>query len=442
MITKRLTEELKKSVIYQMYLRSFTPEGTLKSAEKKLESIKEIGVDIVYLCPICEADGDMRTEYWSNRQNSSGLGNPKNPYRISDYFKIDEEYGTDVDLKSFVKTAHSFGLKVMLDLVYFHCGPEAVFIKEHPEYVLCDENGEVIYGEWHFPQINFKSQKLREYLTENMLYFVKEFDVDGYRCDVGDRVPLDFWSEAIKAVKEIKPEIIMLNEGDKPEYIEKDFDFNYNFGWANGVRSAFLKKEPATITQEKWNWYQSLIKNNRGLRAIENHDITNDDYENRIEKVLGHDAVEAMFVLNFMMDGLPLIYNGNEVCDSARHSIYSNRFYGGFCIDWNSVPEETINHRRRILKRLSDIKKTVTEIYDGSVEFLKNNNPENVVIVKREKDKKVYIAINVTSDTQKVTFVSTQPQTVVLKKESAAYCFENGNLNITLPPYGYIVLNE
>ena len=440
MTVKNIPDELKKSVIYQMYLRSFTLEGTLKSAEKRLESIKEIGVDIVYLCPICEADSDMRTEYWSDRQNASGLGNPKNPYRISDYFKIDEEYGTDEDLKSFVKTAHSLGLKVMLDLVYFHCGPAAVFIKEHPEYVLCDETGEVIYGEWHFPQLNFKSHKLREYLTENMMYFVKEFDVDGYRCDVGDGVPLDFWSDAIKTVKKFKPEIIMINEGDKPEYIERDFDLNYNYGWASGVRSAFLKKEPATITQEKWNWYQSLIKNNRGLRAIENHDIANDDYENRIEKVLGHDAVEAMFVLDFMMDGLPFIYNGNEVCDSARHSIYSNRFYGGFCIDWNSVSKETINRRRRILKRLSDIKKTVTEIYDGSVEFLKNSNPDEVITVKREKYKQVYVVINTSANSQNVTFLAEMPETVIIQKEKTSYNFENGILSVNLPPYGYIVI--
>lgn len=442
MIAKNLSDELKKSVIYQMFLRSFNAAGTLKSAEKMLEGIKELGVDIVYLCPICEADDDEKYEYWSDRQKASKLGNPKNPYRIKNYFKIDSEYGTDEDLKSFVKTAHSLGVKVMLDLVYFHCGPNADFIEENPEFVMRDEKGDIIYGEWHFPQLNFKSAQLREYLIENMLYFVKEFDVDGYRCDVGDKIPLDFWSDAIKKVKEIKPSLIMINEGDKPEFIEKDFDFNYNYGWAVGVRCAFLGKNPATIIEEKWNWYQSLIKNNHGLRSIETHDITNDDHENRIEKTLGHNAVEAMFVLNFMMDGLPLIYNGNEDCDIAQHSIYSNRFYGGYHIDRSGVPKEAADRRRRILKELSDIKKNVSEIYDGTVEFLKNSNQDRVVTVKRERDKKVYVIVNTSDDNQITEFTASEPKQIIIAKENTSYKFDNDTITVKLPPYGYIVLSE
>ena len=200
MKARKMSDELKKSVFYQIFPRAFTSEGTLEAAEKMLPEVKEIGVTHVYLCPIFEMDDDMDKSHWSDRHAKSGFDNPKNPYRMSDYYKIDPEYGTDDDLLSFVRSAHKLGLKVLLDLVYLHCGPKAVFIKEHPDFILRDEAGNPVDLDWHFPGINFESRELREYLWRNMEYFVEKFDIDGYRCDVGDRVPLDFWIEGRKRI--------------------------------------------------------------------------------------------------------------------------------------------------------------------------------------------------------------------------------------------------
>ena len=122
---------LKNAVIYQIFLRPFTPEGTLKSAADMLPHLASLGVDILYLCPVAEADDDPRPEFWSPRQKHCGLNNPKNPYRIKDYFKIDPEYGDDDALKDFVRDAHELGMRVILDLVYYHCGPAPAFLAEH-----------------------------------------------------------------------------------------------------------------------------------------------------------------------------------------------------------------------------------------------------------------------------------------------------------------------
>ena len=121
-----------KGVIYQLFLRAFTLDGTLKAAEKMLPHLAELGIDIVYLCPPVVADDDMNEDHWSERQKKSGIKNPKNPYRLKDYFHVDPEYGTDQDLKDFVRRAHDLGMKTLLDLVYYHCGPTAVFLEEHP----------------------------------------------------------------------------------------------------------------------------------------------------------------------------------------------------------------------------------------------------------------------------------------------------------------------
>ena len=154
--------------------------------------IKSLGVDIIYLCPVFVSDDDMNREGWSKRQKASGLNNPRNPYRMKDYFNVDSRFGTNQDLKDYIATAHSYGMKVILDLVYFHCGPTAVFIKDNPDFLVRDEKGNVKNGRWNFPQLNFDNPKLREYLVKNMVYFIKDFDADGYRTDVEPAVPADF----------------------------------------------------------------------------------------------------------------------------------------------------------------------------------------------------------------------------------------------------------
>ena len=108
-----------------------------------------------------KTDEDRTT--WSERQISFKTNNPKNPYKIADYFNVDEEYGTNEDLKEFVKEAHKNGLKVLFDLVYRHCGKNAVFIKDNPDFVLRNEDGNFFAeGEWSFARLNFKNKELRE----------------------------------------------------------------------------------------------------------------------------------------------------------------------------------------------------------------------------------------------------------------------------------------
>ena len=137
--TARISPDyLQNGVIYQLFLRVCTPEGTLRSAMKLLPHIASLGATIVYLCPIAEADDDPDPRYWSERQRKAGTNNPKNPYRIKDFFAVDPEYGTRDDLQAFIREAHRCGLRVMLDLVFYHCGPKAVHLAAHPEYALRD----------------------------------------------------------------------------------------------------------------------------------------------------------------------------------------------------------------------------------------------------------------------------------------------------------------
>ena len=276
-----------KSVIYQLFLRAFTPEGTLNAASELLPHLAELGIDIVYLCPICVHDPDENPDFWSDRQKASGCNNPKNPYRISDYYHVEPEYGTDDDLKRFIRRAHGLGMKVMLDLVYFHCGPTAALIDEHPDFVMRNDDGSIINGQWHFPKLNFDNPALREYLFDNMVYYVNDFDVDGYRTDVGDGIPLDFWEEARRRLDKINPDLIMLNEGFSATSMVNAFDVLYGFHWASTLRNMLLSGKPVSTLSTTWlEDHERLPEGALMTRHYDNHDLASDDYGHRFERVL------------------------------------------------------------------------------------------------------------------------------------------------------------
>ena len=379
------------NIIYQIFPRTATKDGTIKAAEKLLGHIAGLGVDIVYLSPFYEMDDDPREEFWSDRQKASGLGNPKNPYRMNDYFKIDEEYGTNEDLKSFVNSAHRLGLRVVFDLVYFHCGPRAVLIDINKDFVKRLPDGTPDNGQWHFPKLNFDCQELREYLWNNMEYWVKNFDIDGYRCDVGDEVPLDFWAEGVKRVKEIKPDFIMLNEGIKEEFTKsKVFDANYCY-W--GIDNIYECGE------------KNINKNLKGIKDIdkkvicfENHDTASDAYENRYERKFGKNACDAMFVVVLTCGCVPFFYNGNEIADSCRHSLWNNRFHGkNLCVDWSEILTAKGQERIALIRELSNLHHNLPAISRGDIELLSDSkyvaafkktleNQEVIVIANTSKE--------------------------------------------------------
>jgi len=116
-------------ITYQIQPRAFVKGSQLKEMTKKIPELADIGISILYMCPVFVADDDP--EGWSPRQKKSKTNNPRNPYRMKDYYHVDPEYGTDADLREFVKMAHKHDMRVMLDLVYLHCGPNAVFLKDN-----------------------------------------------------------------------------------------------------------------------------------------------------------------------------------------------------------------------------------------------------------------------------------------------------------------------
>lgn len=144
-------------------------------------------------------------------------------------------------------------MRVLLDLVYFHCGPTAVFLQEHPDFVQRDEKGEIRYLDWHFPGINYDSPELRAYLWENMEYFVRRFDVDGYRCDVGDMCPLEHFGRKDCRGWRRSGRIFSCSTRDrKPSYMERAFDMSYCFGWCYALAAVLKGESTASSLAGEW----------------------------------------------------------------------------------------------------------------------------------------------------------------------------------------------
>lgn len=383
---KAAPEFLKDSVIYQINLRTFTPDGTLRAAERLLPHIAALGADLVYLCPVTLADDDPRPEFWSDRQKQSGLNNPKNIYRVGDYYAVDPEYGTDDDLKSFVRTAHGLGLRVLLDLVYYHCGPSAAFLAEHPDFAVRDENGEIRNGHWHFPELNFASSGLREYLWRNMEYFVREFDVDGYRCDVAGAVPLDFWEEGRRRIDALKPGLVMLaeSEGDRRDEQRAAFELNYGMTFIWSFPAVLRGEKPASALREAREQRRAeALPGARFLAAFDNHDLANDQYDDRIEK-LGPERIEAALAFCFALDGVPLLYCGQEIADSHRHSIFREPFLRPrLVIDWSNAVTPAGERRMRFLKELIALRRRTPALTRGETAWLDNPYPDELLTFRR-----------------------------------------------------------
>jgi glycosidase len=422
--------------MYQMFLRPFTPAGTLKAAERKLPMLAELGIDIVYLCPICLQDDDMDRSGWSPRHHVSTSADPRNPYRIKDYFTVDPEYGTAQDLHDFVATAHGLGLRVLLDIVFFHCGPTAVFLNEHPAFVQREQSGEIKNGQWRFPMLNFDCTELREYLWDNLEYWLREFNVDGYRCDVASCVPLDFWDEARRRMERVNPEVIMLSEGERQAEPEFAFDMNYTFAWNNRtVLPVFAGKMPAAKLREVWEQQQRAFpEGTRFIRYTDNHDIANDAFENRPERAWGFDGMNAALTLLFTIDGIPFVYNGQEIADGGRHSIYKGV---GSPIEWARADSDTGRARFALVRKLCELRHTEPALFDGALTWLDNAAPDAVVAFVRDAgEARILVVINARGEAVNTSLQLPAGETYE-PLLSAGAALAGGTA--ALAPFGYVV---
>jgi glycosidase len=428
---------LEHATIYQIWMRSFTPEGTLRAATAKLPYIADLGVTIVYLSPIQRQSTDTRVEYWSPRMRQSKAGGSKNPYRIADYDAIDPEYGTEADLRMLVATAHKLNLKVMMDVVFYHAGVDSVLMRR-PEFFLHTPEGSITLGPWNFPVLNFANQDLRAYLIRNLVHWAKDLGVDGFRCDVAGRVPLDFWEDARAELDKVNPNIVMLAEADVPEHQLRAFDISYNFPYYTALVSVVRDGEPATRLKEQWEKARAAFPAGaRFLHYNDNHD------RERADVVFGQKGALATSVLNFTLDGIPFVYNGLEIGDTTPNDIMSHA-----PIRWDIGTFPAVAPRRELFKRLFQLRREEPALSTaGELLWLKNSRANDVVsFMRRKGDQEVLVAINLSNRKCTVLLDDVGDDAGLfqdlIRQQAVAFPVSDGKLRLDLGAFGFVVAKK
>ena len=452
-------EYLKSAVVYQVVLRNFTRDGTFKAATEMLDHVRSAGIDVVYLCPFVEMDCDMDRSGWSPRQIKSGFITPKNPYRISNYDRIDPEYGGDADFKAFNDKAHALGMKVYMDLVYLHCGPNNVIKDMFPDAFQKNADGSVRMTRWHFPYVNFESKGVRKYLIDSMLHWMS-LGCDGFRCDVGDQVPIDFWVEAVTACQKVNPELVMINEGRKAEWLEKAFDACYAWPWSYSIRNFLTPSLHGQATAKK----KTLDEKMPGVREYEaqipkdalmfcfmdNHDTAADDWENRFDRVNPVEAGNAAFVLTFLRRGLPLVFNGNEIADNSLNTFFAPVEDAGRArktVDWARALQPAGQKRLALIRALAKLRHENPVFADGTQEWITGGEKLGAIaFVRRLGGKAVFVAANLTDNDVEFKAVTGGAPVVPVNGRDARFIAERGELSADgtcrLGPWGYVAVES
>lgn len=305
-----------ESVIYSVYVRNFSAAGTFAAVEAELPRIRDLGVNVLWFLPIHPIGR-------KNRKGSLGC-----PYSISDYMSVNPEYGTLEDFKRLVARAHELGMKVIIDLVINHTSFDSVLMDNDPAHFKpVHQQVAAAWGWDDVVDLDYSNPKTREAILDMMLYWVRECDIDGYRCDVAFLVPHDFWKESISAVRAIKPEILMLAESDDPLLYFDGFDLTYDWGLLyllEGVdRGDFPLSDVGNYVQAQYDYFPA--GHNR-LLFIENHDTE------RAMSVFHPENVGVFQSLITVLPGVPLIYNGLEIGAKKRPDLFERD-----PINWETV---------------------------------------------------------------------------------------------------------
>ncbi|MDO4228497.1 MAG: alpha-amylase family glycosyl hydrolase [Capnocytophaga sp.] len=380
----------KNATIYQINTRQFTQEGTFVAAQKQLPRLKELGIDIIWLMPI-------NTIGEKNRKGTLG-----SPYSVKDYYGVNPEFGTLGDLKNFVKEAHKLGMYVILDWVANHTAWDNELTEKHPEWYQRDYKGDFRPTPWwdwsDIINLDYSNAELRKYMTEAMKYWVKEADIDGYRCDVAGFVPVDFWNNVRKELDAIKP-VFMLAEWESRDLHAEAFDMTYAWTWYDAVHKICKKQADVNQLYIYYSWNESAFpENSMRMTFVSNHD--KNAWEGTMYEAFGEGLKNAI-TLSVIGEGMPLIYNGQEAGNSKRL-----QFFEKDPIVWK---EDEIG---QLYKRLFDLQKRSTVLWHAhwGARMIKvpNNNESQILSFVRQNDKeKIFAVFNFSDKTQKITFKET-----------------------------------
>ena len=403
--------------IYEVNIRQYTEEGTFAAFTKHLPRLKDMGVKILWLMPVTPI---------SFKERQGALGSY---YACSSYTTVNPEFGTADDFRKLIEVAHNNGMKLIIDWVANHTGCDHEWTLQHADWYAKDVHGNFMERNgWHdVIDLNFDVLEMRMALIKAMQYWVKEFDIDGFRCDMAHLVPLDFWLEAREQCDALKT-LFWLAECEVPEYHEA-FDVSYAWEWMHV--SEKLAKQVASLQhlRDVFNKYSNYLPGAQKLYFTSNHD---ENSWNGTEYEKYGPAAKAFAVCTCTWPGMPLIYSGQELPNLKRL-----KFFDKDQINWK--PEIALHD---FYKSLLELKAGNVAMHSGATLLVLHTGEDyNILAYLLTKDaSKVLVLLNL-SPNDKIQFTVSNH-----KLEGAYYNLFSGlqyalnsNQNFELQAWEYAV---
>ena len=358
------------AVLYEMNIRQFTAEGTFRAASERLPFLRSIGIDAIWLMPIYPIGVE-------DRKGSLG-----SYYSISDYKGVNPEFGSEVDLRDFITKAHALGIKILFDWVANHTARDARWISERPlDWYERDSEGRAkVPWDWSdTAKLNYTNKEVWRGQIDAMRYWVEQFGIDGFRCDMAMLVPIEFWQEASAELHAIKSDIFMLAEAEEDNLFEGAFNMSYQWNIhhimcdiAKGVRRVWDMRN--AMYAERQRYPREAMR----LSFTSNHD--ENSWSGSEQSRFGR-ALEVMMAMTFLMPStMPLIYTGQEV--GYDHSF---AFF-----DRDPIPADMYKecYATELYRRLSDLKHSQRALdageRGGDVIEIENNAKDCMMTFVRE----------------------------------------------------------
>ena len=419
----RSRPDLEGATVYQVWMRAFTQQGTLQATAARLPYIADLGASIVYLSPLQSA---------STAGGAAKGWTLAGPYGIKDYSRIDPEYGSEADLKALTGKAHELHLKVIMDVVLYHMAVDNELMKL-PGFFMHAPDGRAILGNWGRPRPDFGNPQVREWLVENLVHWVRDDNLDGFRCDVAGGVPLSFWQQARAALDRVNPRTILLAEAEMPDQQLDAFDINYNFSYLKETLQPILTQgESAARVRELWQKQKSLWPQGaRLLYSTDNHD------QERATRLFGEKAAYAANTLNFTLDGVPFLYNGQEIGD-ATPTNYPERtpipWLVGEKSAWAHQQEATLAR----YKKLFQMRRQEPALSRGELIWLNNSDPQSLVtFLRKSGSDEILVIVNLANRQVTATIdlaaADFMPATDLLTGRRVSTAFSPGRISFPTP---------
>ena len=413
------------AVLYQLNTRQFTPEGTFKAAQAQLPRLAKMGVDIIWLMPI-HPIGEVE------RKGSLG-----SPYAVRDYRAVNPELGTEAEFRAFVDEAHRLGMKVILDWVANHSAYDNPLTLSHPEWYTRTPEGALTSPagtDWSdVADFDYAQPGLRRYMTESLVYWVREFGIDGFRCDVAGYVPTDFWETARAQLDKVKP-VFMLAEWEQRDLHRRAFDATYGWGWKEAMQRLVKSGEGAGPMRGYYaGQYETWPRAAMRMVYTENHDQNSWD---GVASTIYGPAYEAAIALSFTGSGLPLIYNGQEA-DNDRQL----KFFERDPIVWKE------GRHAALFAKLIALKTAHPALHNGRfgaamLEVPTDQTADIYAFTRGKPGERVFAVFNLSPRAHTVSFKHARHHgrySDALSGEAASFA---GSETLDLPAWGYRIYTE